>query len=79
MSDGKQWLFGDKFGLPTVVVLIVVGAIIFAIPVFVIGLVRVGWGVAAPLLGRRRPIVFEKINRTAETVERFVGPQTKQR
>jgi len=75
MSNGKQWLFGGKFAFSNR--FIVAGAIIFAIPVFVVGLVRVGWGVAAPLSARRRPIVFEKINRTAETVERFVGSQTK--
>lgn len=75
MSDGKQWLFGGKFVSP--IVLIVAGAIIFAIPVFVIGLVRVGWGAAIPWSARRRPIVLAKINRTAETLERFVSPQTK--
>jgi len=69
----KQWFFGDKPVFPTIVILIVAGAIIFAIPAFVIGLVRIGWGGAV----RRRPIVLEKIGRTAETVERFVGPQTK--
>jgi len=74
MSNGKQWFSGDKPVFPTVVFLIVAGAIILAIPVFVIGLVRVGWGSAL----RRRPIVLKKISRTAETVERFIGPQTEQ-
>jgi hypothetical protein len=71
MSDGKQWLLGGK----PVVALIVAGAIIIAIPIFVLGLLRVGWGIAVPWAARRQPVVLQKIKRSAETVERFVGPQ----
>jgi hypothetical protein len=66
MSDG---------GKP-VVALIAAGAIIIAIPIFVLGIIRFGWRVAVlPWSARRRPVVLQKIKRTAETVERFVGPQ----
>jgi len=45
MSEGKP-----------VVALIVAGAIIVAIPIFVLGLIRVGWRVAVlPWSERRRP------------------------
>ena len=64
MSDGKKWLFGGK----PVVALIAVGAIIIAIPIFVLGLVRVGWSIAVPWAAQRQPVVLEKIKRSAETV-----------
>jgi hypothetical protein len=68
-SNGKQ------LGNP-VVALIVAGAIIIAILIFVLGLIRVGWRVAVlPWAARRRPVVLQKFKRSAETVERFVGPQ----
>lgn len=70
-ASGKQWLFGGK----PVVALIAAGAIIIAIPIFVCGLFRVGWEFAVPWAARRQPIVLQKIKRTAEGVERFVGPQ----
>jgi len=70
MSDGKQW-FGGK----SVVALIVAGSIIIAIAVFLFGLIRLGWEFAVPWSARRRPVVVQKIKRTAETVERFIGPQ----
>jgi hypothetical protein len=73
MNDGKQWLFGGK----PVVALIVAAAIIIAIPIFLFGLIRLGWEFAVPWSARRRPVVLQKIKKTAETVERFVGPQTK--
>ena len=68
-SNGKQ--LGNL-----VVALIVAGAIIIAILIFVLGLIRVGWRVAVlPWAARRRPVVLQKFKRSAETVERFVGPQ----
>jgi hypothetical protein len=71
MSDGKQRLFGGQ----PVVALFVAGAIIIAISIFVFGLIRLGWEFAVPWSARRRPLVLQKIKRTAETIERFVGPQ----
>jgi uncharacterized oligopeptide transporter (OPT) family protein len=81
-SDGKQWFFGSKpnndfaFKNQIAVALIAAGALIIALPIFVLGLIRVGWGVAVPWAARRQPVVLQKIKRSAETVERFVGPQT---
>jgi hypothetical protein len=82
MSDGKQWLFGSKpnndfaFKNQIAVALIAAGAIIIAIPIFVLGLIRVCWGIAVLWAARRQPVVLQKVKRSAETVERFVGPQT---
>jgi uncharacterized oligopeptide transporter (OPT) family protein len=63
MSDGKQWFFGSKpnndfaFKNQIAVALIAAGALIIALPIFVLGLIRVGWGVAVPWAARRQPQV----------------------
>jgi len=66
----------DAFKNKIVVALIAAGAIIIAIPIFVLGLIRVGWRAAVlPWSARKRPVVLQKIKKSAETVERFIGPQ----
>jgi hypothetical protein len=60
-----------------VVAFIVVGAIIFAIPICIFGLIRLAWVTAIFLAEPRAPVVQEKIRHLLETVEAHIGPQTK--
>ncbi|MGE5162867.1 MAG: hypothetical protein ACM3IH_02440 [Sphingobacteriales bacterium] len=58
-----------------VVLVIVIGAIIVAIPVFILSLIRIGWELGVPWVARRRPGVVEKITSIAENIEKHIGPQ----
>ena len=58
-----------------VVLVIVIGAIIVAIPVFIFSLFRFGWELGVPWVARRRPGVVEKIRSVAENFEKHIGPQ----
>ena len=56
-----------------VVAVIVVGAIVIAIPIFIFGSIRALW--SAVWAGLRKPVVSEKIRRLAESAEaRIAGP-----
>jgi hypothetical protein len=59
-----------------VVVFIVVGAIIFATPICIFGLIRLAWVNAIALARPRAPEVQEKLRHLLETVEKRIGPQT---
>jgi hypothetical protein len=59
-----------------VVAFIVVGAIIFATPMCIFGLLRLAWVTAMPLARLRAPEVQEKLRHLLETVETRIGPQT---
>jgi hypothetical protein len=59
-----------------VVALIVVGAIFFATPIFIFGLIRLAWVTAISLARPRAPEVQEKLRHLLETVETRIGPQT---
>ena len=62
-----------------VVAVIVVGAIVTAIPVFICGLIRVLWNAFASWARPRKPAIAEIIWRLAEAAEaRIVGRAGKQ-
>ena len=72
MNDGEK----QHNDSPIVVALIAAGATIIAVPIIVMGLIGFAWRfVLQPWSARQRPIVSKKIKQTAETVERFIGPQ----
>jgi hypothetical protein len=64
-----------------VVAVIVVGAIVLAIPIFIFGLIRVLWDELISWATPRKPIVAERIRRWAEATEAHIvgqsGKQTK--
>ena len=59
-----------------VVALIVVGAIIFATPICIFGLLRLAWVTTKSLVRLRAPEAQEKLRHLLETVETRIGPQT---
>jgi hypothetical protein len=59
-----------------VVAFIVVGAIIFATPMCIFGLLRLAWVTAMSLARLRAPGVQEKLRHLLEIVETRIGPQT---
>jgi hypothetical protein len=59
-----------------VVAFIVVGAIIFAIPICIFGLIRLAWVTAISSAKPRAPEVQEKLRHLLEAVETRIGPQT---
>lgn len=83
MSDGERLRLGSKtndriviaFKNQIVALVIVIGAIIIAIPVFIFGLIRLGWTLGVPWVARRRPVVVEKIRSVAENIDKRIGPQ----
>lgn len=60
-----------------VVAFIVIGAIIFATPICIFGLIRLAWVTAISLARPRAPEVQEKLRHLLETVETRIGPQTR--
>ncbi len=58
-----------------VVAFIVVGAIIFATPICIFGLIRLAWVTAISWARPRAPEVQEKLRLLLETVETRIGPQ----
>ena len=83
MSDGERLRLGSKtndriviaFKNQIVALVIVIGAIIVAIPVFIFNLIRIGWEFVVPWAARRRPRVVAKIISVAENLDKRIGPQ----
>lgn len=60
------------------VVFIVVGAIIFAIPIFLFGVIKIVWELGISFAARQvRPDSKEKLKHLLETIETSIGPQTR--
>jgi hypothetical protein len=59
----------------TAIIFIVAGAIIVAVPIVILGLIRIVWKLGLSLAAPRAPLVAEKIRQVAEAAEARISGQ----